>query len=279
MKKLNGFKKFLALTFSALMLAAVPNANVLTASAEESTTYYVKYQEEKWCYQVGSTWDDSAVNPRDVYYMAETLKDGDTVIVGSGDSNKQLVINAHLYNLTINNDGGSFAMVSVTGGIDNCFFLTGSHGSVTGNVLNAHVYNTATANFNNNVTNLYSYNDVDGTGPTIGVSGTVSYYMSEDTTQANPPYGINFAANTFSLVEGALKTPEYNYTRAADGPIAANAPTTNTPTASQPASTSSSANEYDKVPKTGDTSSVMWLSLITISCFSASLLLKKAGNK
>ncbi|MCM1542254.1 MAG: hypothetical protein NC121_13470 [Blautia sp.] len=282
MKRLSAFKKALALTVSALMLAVLPDANALTASAEEPATYYVMYQggDLGWCYQEGSTWDDTTTNYRRIYYLGEVLKAGDAVVVGSGGpADEPLTFNVHLGNLTIANNADSFAVVSVTGGMDSCYFLSDAHGAVTGDVFNGYVYNTATANFNSNVTNLYSYNTVPDSGPTIGVAGTVAYYMSEDTWRNNSPYGINFDAKTFLMEEGGLKTPEYNYTRdASGGPVASAAAPAAQP-AAQPAAPGSSADEYDEVPKTGDASPVTWLSLIAVSCACASLLLKKSGNQ
>lgn len=285
MKTTKYFKKLLALTAAAIMLAFLPNANTLMVSAEEPTTYYLRLEEGQsdWRFQEGSVWNEEDQG-RELYYLRESIKDGDYVIVGVCHDNKPIELDVRLGNLTIMGTG-TFVMASVSGGIDNCFFLDGSKASVTGNVFNGYVYNTAIANFNNNVTNLYSYNNVVGTGPTIGVAGTVGYYMSEDTQQVNAPYGINFAAGSFSLDEGGLKTESWLYTRDATGPITSNPASattstgsTATATASQPAA-GASADEYDRVPKTGETSPVVWLSLIAVFCSGAGLLLRKSGDK
>lgn len=282
MKKLNVLKKFLAVTVSAFLLAILPNANALTVSAEEPATYYVMYQEPRgWVFQAGSTWDDS-IDHREVYYLSEVIKNGDTVIVGNGNADHLLEINVHLGNLTIANNVDAFVKVSVAGGIDNCFALNGSFVSVTGNVFNAYVYNTATANFNNNVTNLYTYNNAQDSGPNIGVSGTVSYFMAEDPYQVNAPYGVDFAKGSFSMESGDLKTEGYLYTRdASGGPATSNPTAVSQPTTPQPASPApgSSADEYDKVPKTGETSPVAWLSLAAIICGGAGLFLRKSANR
>lgn len=286
MRKSNTFKKFLALAVSAFMLAILPNANVLTVSAEGPTTYYVKYMgEEGWHYQTGSSWDDEASH-YGIDLMQESVKNGDIVIVGDASLEEQLVFHVHLSNLTIANRADTFAMVNVTGGIDNCHFLEGSAGSVTGDVFNGYVYNVATANFCSNVTNLYAYNNVYGEGPNIGVTGTVGYYMPEFEYNTNAPYGINFEADTFSVVNGDLETESHHYTRdASGGPIASSTqPATSQPAASQSSASNSSAsnssaNEYDAVPKTGETSPVIWLSLAAVCCSGISLFLRKSGNK
>lgn len=283
MKKRNIFKKLLALTASALMLAAIPNANVLTVSADEPVTYHLMYEgsengEGHWYYQLGE-WTNEGEH-REFYYMQETLKNGDIVVVENA-APSQLTLNVHLSNLTIKNTSGALAMVSVTGGIDSCYFLNGSQGSVTGNVTNGYVYGASTANFNSNVTNLYSYNDNPDAGPNIGVTGTVAYYMAEDSNDPNPPYGTHFTANTFSVQNGELKTASEHYTRDVSGGPASS----NTPAASQPASTpkpaasGSSADEYDAVPKTGETSPVIWLSLIAVCCLGVSLNLRRSANQ
>lgn len=277
MKKLAVFTKLLAVAASAVMLAFLPDAGTLTASAAEPVTYYLKYEDEPdnqgdWWYQVGSEWTDDAEH-KQLIYMMDQLKDGDIVIVGNA-SPEQLVLNVHLSNLTIKNTTGRLAMVSVTGGIDNCFFLDNTLGSVTGNVSNAYVYGASTANFCSNVTNLYSHNDNPDGDPNIGVTGTVAYFQSENVNKNYHPCGTNFAANTFSLENGELKTHSSNYTQDISGGPATSA----SQPAPKPSASSAASNEYDAVPKTGESSPVVWLSLIAVSCLSASLLLRRSAK-
>lgn len=277
MKKLKAFKKLLAVAASAVMLAFLPDVSVLEVSAAEPVTYYIMYEDEPddqgdWWYQLGSEWDENAEH-KQLIYMTEQLKNGDAVIVGNA-SPELLVLNVHLENLTIKNTTGGLAMVSVTGGIDNCVFLNNTLGSVTGNVTNAYVYGASTANFCSNVTNLYSYNQNPEGNPNIGVTGTVAYFQSENVNDNYPPYGINFAANTFSLEDGILKTDSSNYTRdITGGPVSSNSQTQ----ASQPKS-SAASDEYDSVPKTGESSPAVWLFLTAALCFSVSLLLRKSSK-
>lgn len=277
MRKLTALKRLLAVAASAVMLAFLPGTNVLTASAAEPVTYYIMYQDEPdnqgdWWYQLGSEWNNEAEH-KQLIYMTDQLKDGDIVIVGNA-SPEQLVLNVHLSNLTIKNTTDRLAMISVTGGIDNCFFLNDTLGSVTGNVVNAYVYGASTANFCSNVTNLYVHNDNPNGDPNIGVSGTVGYFQSENVNKNYQPCGTNFAANTFSLENGELKTDSSNYTQdVSSGPAAA--PSQPTP---KPSHSSAASSEYDEVPKTGESSPVMWLSLIAVSCLSAGLLLKKSAK-
>lgn len=275
MKKLTAFKKILALTASAAMLAFLPGVGELTVSAAEPTTYYLMYESKEngegtWYYQTGTEWDTN-VEHHELYYMQETLKDGDLVIVGNA-SPSLLTLNVHLSNLTINNTSGELAKISVTGGIDKCYFLDGTQASITGNVTNAYVYGPSTANFNNNVTNLYSYNDNPDARANIGVSGTVAYFHAEDSYEVNAPYGTNFAVNSFYVENGDLKTDSSKYTRDISGgpSAAAQSQTTSKPAAS---------DEYDAVPKTGEASLTTWLSLIAVSCLGISLILRRSSKQ
>lgn len=281
MKKLNVMKKLLAVVTSAVMLTLLPNVNVLDASAAEPVTYYIMYEDKPdnqgdWYFQLGSEWDDN-VEHQQLYYMTEKLKDGDIVIVGNA-SPEQLVLNVHLSNLTIKNPTGSLAMVSVTGGIDNCFFLDKSLGSVTGNVFNGYVYGASTANFCSNVANLYVHNDNPDGNPNIGVQGTVGYFKSENANKAYHPCGSNFAAGTFSMEDGELKTDSSNYTLDISGGPVASGSQPQASSQPKPSASSAASDEYDKVPKTGEHSPVMLLSLIAVSCFAAGLLLRKSAK-
>lgn len=287
MNKFKAFRQILALSVSALMLAILPDTNKLTVSAEEPTTYYLMYDENDnngghWYYQLGSAWDTEAEH-RELYYIQETLKNGDIVVVGNA-SPDLLTLDVHLSNLTITNTTGTLAMVSVTGGIDNCYFNDGTHASITGNVTNAHVYGSAHANFNNNVTNLYSHEpDSDG-GPTVGVTGTVSYFAIVDPSGNTRPYGSDYKADSFRLVNSIPETPLSDYKQLTSGDAAPAQPAASAqPAAPQatkaPAAASSASNEYDDVPKTGETASpILWLSLLSASCLGMCVILKRAAR-
>ena len=272
MKSLKCIKKLLALTVSAAMLTLLPNVNVLTASADEPVTYYLMYSEEneEWLYQVGSVWNDNGESSSS-FYLQEKIKNGDTVVIGNG-SYTALTFNVHLSNLTINNRSDVIAMVSVTGGIDNCYFNSGTHGAVTGSVTNAYVYGVSRANFNSNVGNLYSYEHDSESGPTIGVTGTVSYFVDENADGSRGYYGTNFAADSFVLTNGVLETDSEKYTQdISGGPASSSAQ----PVAAQTTTSGASSDEYDEVPKTGEISFALWLCLAAAVSFSGSLLLRR----
>lgn len=276
MKCLKRIKKLLALTVSAVMLTLLPNANVLTVFADEPVTYYLMYDEEdeEWRYQLGSAWNDNAKSSS-LESLQEKIQNGDVVVVGNG-SYAALTFNVHLSNLTINNRSDVIAMVSVTGGIDNCYFNKGTFGAVTGSVTNAYVYGVSRANFNSNVDNLYSYEHDSESGPTIGVTGTVSYFMDENSDGSRGYYGTNFAADSFYLNNGVLETDSAKYTQdISGGPVSSSAQPA---AAAQPATSAASSDEYDEVPKTGETSFALWLCLAAAVSFSGSLLLRKVEN-
>ena len=278
MKYLKSLKKFLALTSTAAMLAFLPNANVLIASAEEPVTYYVMYNEEDedWWYHLGSEWDTDA--PSGSYEdLQKKVKNGDVVVVGSGSVSHALVLNVHLSNLTINNKTDILAMVNITGGIDNCYFNRGTLGSITGTVTNAYVYGASLANFNNNVGNLYSYEIDSEPAPTIGSAGSVSYFVAQRSDGSIRHSGTNFKAATFFLDGGELTTDSDYYTQdISSGPVSTVAQSTSA--ATQNTTSAASSNEYDAVPKTGETSLALWLCLTAAVCLSASLLLRRSVN-
>lgn len=287
MKYLKQLIKLLPLSALAFMLTFLSNANALTVSADGPTTYCLMFSEEDndWRYQVRSQWDYNETSTP-VYYLEQNLKNGDIVVVSDGSNTVPVKINVHLSNLTFTNPSGILAMVSVAGGVDECYVNKGACGAVTGAVTNAYVYGDAVANFNNNVVNLYAY-EIDAPddgvmGPTIGVTGTVSYFVSQDIYGSRIYYGTNFNANTFYMEEGTLHTEEKNYTQdISGGPAAAAAQSAPAaPAAQSTTSTSSksgtSSDEYDKVPKTGESSSVLWLCVAAAVCLSGSLFLKRS---
>lgn len=282
MKYLKQLKKLLPLSALAFMLTFLSNA--LTVSANEPKTYCLMFSEEddNWRYQVRSQWDfDDTSTP--IYYLDGNLKNGDIVVINDGSNTVPVTIKVHLSNLTFTNPSGTIAMVSVAGGVDHCYVNKGAVGSVTGAVTNAYVYGDALANFNNNVLNLYSYEvdtpDVGVVGPTIGVTGTVSYFESHDADGSRGYYGTNFKANTFFMDEGVLETDEEDYTQdVSGGPVtaAAQSASASQSTTSAASKSGTSSDEYDKVPKTGESSSALWLCLAAAVCLSGSLFLRRS---
>ena len=269
MKKL----KKLMILFTAALFCLLPIfSQPLTAQASTPTTYYVKYNTEKndWYYQVGSSWDDTAIE-RELYYMTLEIKDGDVVIVdGAGTLN----LNVSLSNLTILN--GNLAIVTAKS-YDEVHVLSGVGAAINGDIKNAHVYDNAVANINNNVTNLYAYDSsnaivagnasnvyvYDSVDPIANVEclGTVDHVKTYDDDYVYYEY-YNFAKSSLKIENGSLRTEESKYSKTAPAATTPAAPSTGT-TTTPPAP----ADELDDVPKTGDFSvSPVWFLAIAVVC-------------
>lgn len=173
MKKI---KKLVAWLMAVAICVLVPGANVLTASAAEPVTYYVKYIDanEGWKFQTGG-WSDEEYN-RDLYYMTTEIKDGDVIVVDSNGSGEYatLNLNVRLSNLTVMVD--SHAIIAA-GGIDMVAALEGSSTAITGNVTEAYLYNTAGITFHSNVGTLNIIDTCANIAATATVAGTVDHVI------------------------------------------------------------------------------------------------------
>lgn len=283
------FKKIVSLLAAAAVLAIAPGANALKAEAATPTTFYVKYDTSKdeWRMQVNEWKDD--YEGRELYYLNEgdeKVKDGDIVVVldneDSDTGSKEIHINAHLSNLTINR---AHAVVAVGGGIDECYVFGDSYAAVTSNVTNAYVYDNASCTFNSNVTNLNliatQSNEVESN---VTVGGTVTYASLANAGGVLKQY-YNFLAGTFHHDDASgLMTATYHYsndpnTNAYSAP---EVPASSVPTpagSSTPAQgNTSSSNEYDDVPKTGESNMIVWLFAISAACFAGSAMMRRKAQ-
>ncbi len=290
------FKTIVSMLAIAAMLTLLPGSNMLTASAE-GDTYAVKYVDGKWCYQKGSSYDDSILPHREVYYLlTEDLKEGDAVVVYNDKSDAPLLDlgSVRIGNLTIPQNN-AFTMVSA-GSYDLCYVLGGSTCSITGPVQNAYVYDypsPARCSFNSNVSNLEVLaNTSDGLSLNLGCGGTVRHLYAH--TEGKTYYDLSgFSANTLSIENGVLKDPwRFSTTPSADDLAmqekleAANqgqsqdqaqaTPPAQTPAPQNPAN---SDDLYDDVPKTGDSVPYLhvylWLFGTAALCFLGSRIFKK----
>mgnify|MGYP006976103130 CR=1 FL=1 len=264
MKKL---KKFVALVTAVAICALLPGLGTLTVKAAEPVTYYVKDTSDGWRYQVGSTWKTDN-NGRELYYMNQDIKDGDLVVVeGTGMASKILDIPVALSNLTILHAN---TVVVNAKSIEDCFVLKDSIAAINGDVNNAYVYNNARCTFNNNV-NTLKITDDSGLHAYISVGGTVNHVTGSDPNQTF--YDLySFAAGKLSIEDGKIKTDAAYYSTTA--PAATEQPAA-APAPAQTANTTSD-DEYDDVPKTGDSSLIFWLLGISALGFAGSAYLKKA---
>lgn len=277
----------------AIMLAAVtalvllPASNAFPSKAAEPVTYAVKYVSDElgWRFQANTSVFDSSNNGREMYYLLQDIKEGDLVVIyndsdNAGDLN---LGNVRLSNVTYT-QGCHFTIV-FAGSVDDCYVLGGSTGTINCDVKNAYVYDTVTFNFNNNVDNLYLY-AADKINSTLGVSGTVGH-LTASTPPGQEPYRVafdyyDFPAGTLRFNNGAFqpsalgfKTPE-EHAQQSPQPL----PETSQPEVSQPETSQTASpdpsDEYDDVPKTGQSNLYLWLLLGAGICFTGSFLLNRS---
>lgn len=263
MKKL---KKMVSLLMVAALCALLPGANALTASASTPVTYYVKYVEHdsQWRFQEGSSWNVNGFH-RELYYMYEAIKDGDSIVIDGSNPGFTLEVPVRLKNVTLLH--GAAAVVTASS-IDECYILRDSVAAINGNVTNAYVYDNGRCTFNNNVGTLTIQNDFFLVNDTllhanVGVNGTVNHLIGKDNVQVHYEH-YNFAAGTLVITDGDVKTDPANYS--------------NTPSSGSNKNTSSSSSdEYDDVPKTGDSNLIFWLLGISALCLAGRYTLKKTA--
>ncbi len=200
-------KTLVSLLAAAAMLLLMPNTDLPQVSAAEPVTYSLKYVEanNEWRYHVGP-WDDNNSGHRELYYLKESIKDGDVIVVEGGDQGLTLELPVNLSSITFNH---SHLAVITAKSVENVYVLRDSVAAINGDVKNAHVYDNAVVNFNNNVTNLYITKEICGQ-QTIAVVGTMDYVKTSDAEKIyNEMY--NFQANSFRQEEGILKTDASKY--------------------------------------------------------------------
>ncbi len=293
MKKLKTIVSLLAV---AAMLLLMPSTDHLRVSAAEPVTYSLKYVEanNEWRFHVGP-WDDNNPGHRELYYLKESIKDGDIIVVEGGDQGLTLELPVNLSNITFNH---THLAVITAKSVENVYVLRDSVAAINGDVTNAHVYDNAVVNFNDNVKNLYITKEICGQ-QTIVVVGTVDYVKTGDAEKVyNEMY--NFQANSFRQEEGLLKTDASKYSTVpvptapvVPGDPAAALPVVPTvpvdPTVTVPVVPTAPVTPvapvvpvtpadslYDNVPKTGEPLALPSLLVIGAGiCFGGAYLLKR----
>uniref|UniRef100_UPI0040562EB2 hypothetical protein n=1 Tax=Acetatifactor sp. TaxID=1872090 RepID=UPI0040562EB2 len=261
-------KKITALLLAAAICALLPNATVLTASAEEPVTYYVKHVDgQGWRFQIGS-WADNGYH-RELYYMYQDIKDGDLLVVDGSNIDNPIEVSVRLSNLTY---AQNTSAVVYAKSIDNCYVLRDNFSAVNGDVTNAYIYDTTACTFNNNVGTLNILNDpgrIDSLlHANVTVGGTVNHLIGNDGNTVH--YDLyNFAAGKLVITQGDVKTDPAYFSTTASSTAAPSVPAQTVP------ADTASDDEYDDVPQTGDSS--LWICLLGISaiCFAGSYQLKK----
>lgn len=268
------------LTVSAL-LVLMPTSNALTASAA-GTTYSIAYVEDKgeWRYQENSDFDEDKSH-HDADDIASEIRDGDLLVIyGNTDHSGSFDIPVSLSNLTIL--GAQAYVVVTTNGVTDFYASYNSIASVAGNIQNAYVYDHAQVTFNGNI----GYLEVNAHPDSYALAtctGTVGHVLGHyDGTVYYDVY--NVAAGKLEIEEMTLETEaQYYSTTPGAAPATtqetasqSNTTSGNTSTSSSASTSQADSDEYDDVPKTGESPVVFWLLGIAVASFAGSRALKKA---
>lgn len=263
MKKI---KKFVAALTVVATLVLLTETDVSTVHADEPVTYTVKYVSDEigWRYQKDSSELASGIGSN-IYYLTQEIKDGDIVVIYNNiGTNTPLDLgNVHLSNLTFVQ--GTKPSVVSAGSIKDCYVLAGTTGAVNSDVENAYVYDYAIFNFNGNVGEL-TINSNDYVQSRIGTEGTVDHLYAYSSTLSRVLMDYyDFSAGSLYLKDGVF-SPRGSYRTAEEH--AADPTTKGT----------SSSDEYDDVPKTGQSNLYLWLLFASVVCFAGSRALKRSAE-
>ena len=260
-----------AVAFFALILGA---QNIIPVAAAEPNTYLVEYNDEKddWYYTPGSPGaDDETPQKREIYYLLQILKDGDYIVVDSTKGTGTLKLDFTLGNLTILPN--SSALITCKG-VQEYYQLHDSTVSLFANVEKAFVYDNAVVNFNNNVNTLELIFEGEPT-MVAHVMGTCKDFIVHN-PETTLTHLWNFREPLLynqGVLSTAYGTYDINPPAAPAAPIVSTTPSS-TPTAT-PSAPSSSADEYDDVPKTGESAAFLWIFALAALCFAGSYSFKK----
>lgn len=268
-------KLFVSMLAAAALLVLLPGSNALTANAAEGNTYSIQFfggAINDWCYVTGSTFDEKQLYSTIGGLKSRDLKDGDHIVVyDSGyEPTKHLDLSGfNLGSLTIHKNATA---VFIADSIKDCYVLAGAYAAINGDVTNATLYDNTTCTFNNNVLDMVLY-IADKPNSNISCGGTVGHFRILYNTGGSRNEFYDIPQNTMKLVDGTIQyavwspTPSDAYLQAraeadgtatTDGTAAAEtAPNTSSGSSTPAAGTSS--DEYDRVPKTGESNNVIWL--------------------
>ena len=255
---------------TALLLCLIPLfGNTMTVNAEGTTTYYVKYVEGsgKWYYQTNG-WKDDAFN-FDISILSQNIKDGDHLVLDSVGKQASITLNLNvsLSSLTFS---GTDAVIVGAKSVDTFYSVNSGKGVVNAPVKNAYIYDASLTQFNDNVDyiEIISSNG-DLLNATIGTNGTVNHVKAYTPNYLHYEY-YSFDKGALKVENGTLKSAQGTYSTVLVEAPATPAPAPATPVAPAP------SDEYDEVPKTGDTPFQPFL-LVAIAalCLAGSYKLKK----
>lgn len=285
-------RKALSLALAAaILLILLPLSSSLTVQAEEPVTYSLKFFSDRgWRCQPYAEFKDGE-GDADLNYLSLYLKDGDSVVIYKGDDNSKALDlgTVKLNNLTIHQN---VTAVVKAGSVKDCYILAGAVCAVDNDVTNAYIYDPATCNFNGNVLDMTFY--VPDSGPSLSSNlaclGTIGhlYVYSEATgTVKSNLYnvktgGMILQSGNFCIPSDKYSTtPTEEYTKAMEGastPVAPATPAPATPAPAEPTPGPAPGDEYDKVPKTGDSAAYLWLFLASGAFGIGSFALRKKAD-
>lgn len=261
-------KLFVSMLAAAAMLVLLPGSTSMTASAEEAKTYSLRYiggDINDWRFVPGSTFEEGAYH-RELYYLKlDQLKDGDHIVIYAGDTAPNLELDLSGYKLGSLTVHQNATVVIFTGGIRDCYVLAGAYTAINGDVANAQLYDNVTCTFNNNVQDMVLHFTGEPHPDTnISCAGTVGMFQVLKNTDNSLGVFYSIPNNTMRYYNGGIQFPNwsseptdaYLQAKAAAGETAAVPEAAPAPAPAAPADTSS---EYDKVPKTGESSPAVWV--------------------
>lgn len=258
-------KMLVSMLAAAAMLVLLPGGSAMTAKAE-ANTYSLKYiggTINDWRFMPGSTFEDNVAHRETYYLTTQDLKDGDHIVIYSGDTapNKELDLSGfRLGSLTVYQN----AKVTIhTNGIKDCYVLAGASAAINGEVTNAQLYDNVTCNFNSNVLDIVLHISGDPQS-NIACAGTVGMFQILKDPDDSKALLYNIPNNTMRYVNGSIQFPVWDaspteaYLQAKNAASGAgttpDAAPEATPAPADPAPSGGASSEYDKVPKTGESS-------------------------
>lgn len=260
-------KLLCGLLIAAFVLCFIPGGIGEMKAEAANNSYCIKYLADKGEYRFvpSATWSDSLTN-RELYYMLQDIKDGDTIVIDGNGSSSDPMLTLDLSKITVGNLTVVNGNASVT--VKECTEFVAAKSSIVtiiGNVVNAHLYGWTKVNFYNNVASLELASTTKPavesyTGDAVGVGTATKVFTTTDGVEQKAYY--DFKANTLKIAKGAVTTDAANYS------ATPSATTTQTTPSTTPATDNS---EYDDVPKTGESPVAVILFALTAICGAAGM--------
>lgn len=268
MKKVKGLVLFL---LTVCVLTVMPMALKMDVNAE---TYTINDVNGETRFQTGYPWDAND-SSREMYYLRQQIKDGDSIVVAETDARIEEHFEVRLANLTV--DKATNCAVGADY-IEECYVLGKSYCAINGTVNKAYVYDYATVTFNGDVNYLQAVGVNYEVRAVITSNARVYNFVSVEHGEESK-HGYDFASGKFYLAEDKIKTKSefYSTTPTASSLAALGAaPAPATPAAS--ANNNTAANDYDEVPKTGDTTNAFGWLIVAAAFGSVAIFARKRSE-